>query len=227
MKKFLKVFVNVLAWILLGLALLVTIAVFSSERNNGVAKLFGLMPMSVQSDSMAPTFREGDLVIVKEIDDLYALKEDDVITFYTIIDGQRVLNTHRIISVNKLDSSINFTTKGDNNSIADSVEVGPADIIGKWTGVRLAGIGKVVNFLKTRTGFFICIVIPMAIFFLIELYKFITTLIAFKKRKMTNEEEEEIKRRAVEEYLAGLREKEAQEANFAPAAPAEEQKEQD
>lgn len=208
MKKTIKTVINVLAWILLALALLVTLAVFSSERNNGIAKLLGYMPMSVQSDSMAPTFQQGDMVIVKEIDDLYALKEDDVITFYTLINGVRELNTHRIIAVNKTDSSITFTTKGDNNSLKDSVDVGASDIIGKWTGVRLRGLGKVVDFVKTKTGFFICIVIPMAIFFLIELYKFILALIAFRKPKMTQDEEEEIKRRAVEEYLAGLKEKE-------------------
>jgi signal peptidase len=212
MKKVLKVIVNTLAWILLALALLVTVAVFSSERNNGIAKLFGYMPMSVQSDSMAPTFREGDMVIVKEIDDLYDLKEDDVITFYTLIEGKRVLNTHRIVAVNKTDTSVSFTTKGDNNSINDKVDVAVGDIVGKWTGVKLKGIGKVANFLKTSKGFFICIVIPMAIFFLIELYKFIVTLIAFKKPKMSQDEEEEIKRRAVEEYLAGLKEKEGQGA---------------
>ena len=212
MTKFLKVFINILAWALLVVALVVTLAVFSSEGNNGIAKLFGLMPMSVQSDSMAPTFRQGDLVIVKEIDDLYALKEDDVITFYTIIDGQRVLNTHRIVSVNKTDNDITFTTKGDANSINDSLDVGRGDIVGQWTGTRLKSLGKAVDFLKTKTGFFICIVIPMAIFFLIELYKFIVALIAFRKPKMTESQEEEIKRRAVEEYLAGLKEKEGQAA---------------
>ncbi len=212
MKKTIGMILNIFAWILLALALLVTLAVFSSEKNSGIAKLFGLMPMSVQSDSMAPTFREGDLVIVKEIDDLYALKQEDVITFYTVIDGNRVLNTHRIVAVNKTDSGVSFTTKGDNNSINDSVDVVGSDIIGQWTGTRLKGLGKVVDFLKTRTGFFICIVIPMAIFFLIELYKFIVALIAFRKPKMTQDEEEEIKRRAVEEYLAGLKEKEAQGA---------------
>ena len=219
MKKFFKVFINALAWILLALALLVTVVVFSSERNNGVANLFGYMPMSVQSDSMAPTFREGDMVIVKEIEDLYALKEDDVITFYTIIEGHRVLNTHRIVAVNKTETSLSFTTKGDNNSINDSLDVARGDIVGKWTGVRLAGLGKAADFLKTRTGFFICIVIPMAIFFLIELYKFIVTLIAFRKPKMTTDEEEEIKRRAVEEYLAGLKEKDAQGAADATTKP--------
>ena len=57
MKKTIGMILNIFAWILLALALLVTLAVFSSEKNSGIAKLFGLMPMSVQSDSMAPTYR--------------------------------------------------------------------------------------------------------------------------------------------------------------------------
>lgn len=210
MKKIFKVLANVLAWIILVLALLVTVAVFSSSKHNGITNLFGYMPMSVQSDSMAPTFREGDMVIVKEIDDPFALQENDVVTFYTMINGVRVLNTHRIVSVNKTDSGVTFTTKGDNNSINDSTDVAVGDLVGKWTGTKLKGIGKAADFLKTKTGFFICIVIPMAIFFLIELYKFIVTLIEIKKPKMTQNEEEEIKRRAVEEYLAGVKAKEMQ-----------------
>ena len=210
MKKIFKVLANVLAWIILVLALFVTVAVFSSSKHNGITNLFGYMPMSVQSDSMAPTFREGDMVIVKEIDDPFALQENDVVTFYTMINGVRVLNTHRIVSVNKTDSGVTFTTRGDNNSINDSTDVAVGDLVGKWTGTKLKGIGKAADFLKTKTGFFICIVIPMAIFFLIELYKFIVTLIEIKKPKMTQNEEEEIKRRAVEEYLASVKAKETQ-----------------
>ena len=40
MKKVLKSIVNILAWVVLILALLVTILVFSSARNNGVANLY-------------------------------------------------------------------------------------------------------------------------------------------------------------------------------------------
>ncbi|HCJ40556.1 MAG TPA: signal peptidase I, partial [Ruminococcus sp.] len=54
----------------------------------------------------------------------------------------------------------------------------------------------------TKTGFFVCIVIPMAVFFLVELYKFIVTLIELKKPALSEEDEEEIKKRAIEEYLA-------------------------
>ncbi len=86
-------------------ALLVTILVFSSGRNNGVANLFGYIPLTVESDSMMPTFGQGDLIICKEIDDMMQLKEDDVITFWTIIDGKKVKNTHRIVKVNEFENT--------------------------------------------------------------------------------------------------------------------------
>ena len=203
MKKVLKVVLDVLAWILLIVAFLVTILVFASARNGGIPNLFGIMPMSVQSDSMSPTFNKGDMIIVKEIDDLYTLKKDDVITFYTIVDGSRIINTHRIVEINENEGSRSFITRGDANSVDDNLPVGAADIIGKWSGTRLKGIGSFFDFLQTKTGFFVCVIIPIALFFIFELYKFIVTLIAAKKEAAGPElDEEEIKRKAVEEYLA-------------------------
>ena len=202
MKTVLKVIVNVLVWIVLILALLMTIMVFSSGRNNGIANLMGFIPMTVESDSMKPTFQKNDLIICKEVDDVYKLKEGDVITFWTLIDGQKVKNTHRIVEITELDGDRSFITRGDNNEIDDLVPVMKGDIIGQWDGFKIDGFGKVMSFLRTKTGFFICIVIPMAVFFLVELYKFIVTLIELKKPQLSEEDEEEIKKRAIEEYLA-------------------------
>jgi signal peptidase len=213
MKKAIKITVNVLAWIFLALALLITLVVFSSEKNNGVSNIMGYMPMTVESDSMKPTFKKGDLIIVKEIDDVSDLKEDDIITFWTIIDGQRAKNTHRIVKVEKNGESISFITRGDNNNgIDDDLPVSSGDIIGKWTEHKIVGAGKVMDFLKTKKGFFICIIIPMAVFFLFELYKFIVTLIEVRKGDEEEIDEEEIKRRAIEEYLAEQKKKEAESA---------------
>ena len=210
MKKVLKIIVNVLAWVLLIFALLVTLVVFSTGRNNGVANLFGFIPLTVESDSMKPTFKTDDLIICREVDDVYDLKEDDVITFWTYIDGQRVKNTHRIVEIEDRDGVLSFTTRGDNNPIDDATSVKPADVIGKWTGTKFPGFGKVMRFLGTQKGFFICILIPMALFFLFELYKFIATLIEIKRPAITEDDEEEIKRRAVEEYIASQKAKEAE-----------------
>lgn len=203
MKKVLRIGANVIAWIVLIFALLITIIVFSSGRNNGVANLFGFIPMTVESDSMKPTFNKNDLIICKEIDDLNSLKEGDVITFWTVIDGKRVKNTHRIVSVNEGDGARSFITRGDNNPVDDTSPAYASDIIAKWNNVKIAGVGKFMNFLRTKKGFFICILIPMAIFFLFELYKFIVTLIEVKRPEPAEQlDEEEIKRRAIEEYLA-------------------------
>ena len=205
MKKAIKITLSVLAWILLIFALLITILVFTSDKNNGVPSLFGRMPLTVESGSMEPTFKEGDLIIAKEIDDINELKVDDVISFWTneIVEGSNVINTHRIIEVIDENGTKSFKTKGDNNDQEDKYIVYPSKIIGKWTGTRLGGVGKVMKFLKTKTGFLVCILIPMAIFFLFELFKLIMVIIQMRQpAKLTESDEEEIKKRAIEEYLA-------------------------
>ncbi len=212
MKNVLKIIVNVLAWVVLILALLITIIVFSSERNNGVANLFGYIPLTVESESMSPTFCKDDLIFCREVDDINTLKEGDVITFWTIIDGRRVKNTHRIVGINQAENSRSFVTRGDANPLDDDMPAYAGDIIGKWTEVKLTGVGKAMSFLRTKTGFFVCIIIPMAIFFLFELYKFIVTLVEVRKPEAEVIDEEEIKRRAVEEYLAAQKAKENEAA---------------
>lgn len=202
MKKVFKIIFSTLSWIILIFALIVTLLVFTADRNNGVPSLLGFMPFTVESDSMKPTFEKNDLIICREVNDINELQKDDVITFWTIIDGKKVKNTHRIVEINESSgSSKNFITRGDNNGSNDDISVFPVDIIGKWTNVKISGFGKVMSFLRTKTGFFICILIPMALFFLFELYKMIVTIIEIKRPALTFADEEKIKRRAVEEYL--------------------------
>ena len=142
-----------------------------------------------------------------------------VITFNAIVENIRIKNTHRIVEIVEEGKSKSFITRGDNNPVNDESKVSASDIIGKWTGTKLAGFGNVLSFLRSKTGFFICIVIPMAIFFLFELYKFIVVLIEAKKPKISEEDEEAIKRKAIEEYLA--KEKAEKEAAAAESNTAE------
>ena len=195
MKKALKIVFNVIAWVVLIFALLITILVFSSDKNNGTASLLGYIPLTVESDSMKPTLKKGD-----------------VITFWTLIKGQKVKNTHRIAEVLNDNGSVGFITRGDANNVDDTYTVYAGDIIGQWNGAKIGGFGKVMDFLRTKTGFFICILLPIALFFLFELYKLIATIIEIKRPAITESDEEEIKRRAVEEYLAQQKKKEEENA---------------
>ena len=198
MKKALKIVFNVIAWVVLIFALLITILVFSSDKNNGTASLLGYIPLTVESDSMKPTFKKGDLIISKEIDDINSLKKGDVITFWTLIEGKKVKNTHRIAEVLNDNGSVGFITRGDANNVDDTYTVYAGDIIGQWKGAKIGGFGKVI--------------LPIALFFLFELYKLIATIIEIKRPAITESDEEEIKRRAVEEYLAQQKKKEEENA---------------
>ena len=83
-----------------------------------------------------------------------------------------------------------------------------------------------MKFLKTKTGFLVCILIPMAIFFLFELFKLIMVIIQMRQpAKLTESDEEEIKKRAIEEYLAEQNKLKAEQENSeeAPEKTEEEQ----
>lgn len=206
-KKVIKVCLNVIAWIIVIVAALMTVLVFSSQSADGISNLFGKMPMTIQSDSMNPTFHKGDLIIDQKVKDFSSLKEGDVISFWTIIDNKKAVNTHRITAIKNESNVITYITKGDNNTTEDSLEVYPADVIGVYTGFHLPGAGSVLDFLKTSTGFLVCIVIPLIIFFLYEVYRFISTIVAMKKPKISEEQEAEMKQKIIDEYLASQSDK--------------------
>ena len=213
MKKVVGIVINVILWLFVVFAALTTVVVFTGTSNNGVGNLFGYMPFSIQTQSMEPTIKAGDVVIGKEVD-FNTLKEGDIITYWTTVDEQKILNTHRITKVisNGKGSVPSFKTKGDNNQIEDEYTVAAADIVAKYNS-KISGFGKAVDFLETQKGFFICIVLPLILFFLYQLYNFIKVIVTVKQDNagLSKEDEEELKKRAVEEYLA--KQKEEQEAS--------------
>lgn len=213
MKKVVGIVINVILWLFVVFAALTTVVVFTGTSNNGVGNLFGYMPFSIQTQSMEPTIKAGDVVIGKEVD-FNTLKEGDIITYWTTVDEQKILNTHRITKVisNGKGSVPSFKTKGDNNQIEDEYTVAAADIVAKYNS-KISGLGKAVDLLETQKGFFICIVLPLILFFLYKLYHFIKVLVTVKQEKagLSKEDEEELKKKAVEEYL--VKQKEEQEAS--------------
>ena len=68
MKKGLKIVGNILLWLFVVIAVFMTIIAFSSTKNqNGVAVIFGRMPITILSESMDPTLKKGDLIISHEL----------------------------------------------------------------------------------------------------------------------------------------------------------------
>ena len=119
LKRIGTIVISVLLWAVILVAALYAFTTMASRDNQHVANLFGYTPLTVQSDSMAPTFRSGDLIFIRTCDPS-TLKEGDIICFHTIIDNEYALNTHRIQSIETVGDARSYTTIGDNNNgIAD------------------------------------------------------------------------------------------------------------
>ena len=174
------VVLSVILWAIILVAALYAFTTMATRDNQNVANIFGYTPLTVQSDSMVPTFASGDLIFIKKCDPA-TLKEGDIICFHTIIDNEYALNTHRIKSIESVGDARSYTTIGDNNNgITDQHVISDGDIVGKYAG-HLTGFGKVMDFLSSSTGFLIVIILPMMLFFIYQIYHLITISIRLKR----------------------------------------------
>ena len=208
--------VNVILVIALIVAAVCTYISFVSASGNGVPSILGLEFFSIQTDSMSPTLEPGDLAICKVVKDVTELRVKDVITYWTVINGERVLNTHRIEAIYDGGSYLIFGTKGDNNTSADPLTVHQSEIVGIWTENRIHGAGKVLDYLQTSTGFLIVIVIPVFLFFLFHLVQFFRVL--FEYQNVKNRIKYEQERGRTEDLIAAQRKQQAQAKELERAA---------
>ncbi len=178
-KRAITVVVSIVLWVIIIIAALFAVTTMSTRDINHVSNIAGFTPLTVQTDSMAPTFNAGDLIIIKQVDP-NTLQEGDIITFHTIIQNEFALNTHRIESIKEVSGSRTYITKGDNNDIADTHMIASGDIVGKYV-TKLKGVGKLMDFLSSSTGFLLIIVLPMAAFFAYQVYHLIMVSISLKK----------------------------------------------
>ena len=167
-KKAASIVISVVMWIIILVAALFAFTTLATKDDGSVSSLAGFTPLTVQSESMAPTFDQDDLIIIKQCDPS-TLEVGDIVTFHAIIDNQYALNTHRIISINEVNGLNSYTTKGDNNELADQHVIADGDIVGKYVG-KIPYMGKVIGFLSSTWCFLVVIVLPMLLFFIYQVY---------------------------------------------------------
>ncbi len=207
-KKGITIVISIILWAVILLAALFAFTTLATRDQNSVASLAGFTPMIVETDSMAPTFCAGDLIFIKKCEPA-SLKEGDIITFHTIIQNEYALNTHRIDSISEENGMRSYTTKGDNNEIADMHVIADGDIVGKYIG-KVQGLGKVMDFLSGSVGFLLVIVLPLLLFFIYQIYNLVIVSINLKKAVAVEEAKEKaMAEMAIEEVEATKAEAEA------------------
>lgn len=178
LKSILGGIVDFLMLIVIVFAIGVTLISLNSGDNN-VSKIGKYIPLNVKTNSMEPTIDEGDFIVVEECN-VNELQVGDVISFLATEQDTVIVKTHRIVSIDNSTKDKSFITRGDNNEVNDNIPVFPSDVVGKWEGVRLAKVGTVLDFVSSQYGFLICIVLPLLILFVYQIYRFIVVIIEEK-----------------------------------------------
>lgn len=220
MKKVVKRIINIIIDIIVVLILAVSILIVTlslTSKSSGVPNVFGVAPLSVLSSSMEDTINTGDMILCEVTNDpSYEYEKGDIVTFPITVNGESVLNTHRIVEVVKDENITYYRTQGDNkktNPEPDKDLQTSSTIVAKYTGTKVGGVGNFLSFIRTQLGFFLCVLLPMIIFFVYEAVRVILNLLAYNKEKTLEEAKlavdsaeltEEQKKRAIEEYLASV-----------------------
>ena len=137
-----------------------TLIVKSYTNKEQVPSIGGIFPMIILTDSMAPEFESGDLIVCHT-----ASAEDvqvgDIICFYDPDGNGTSTVTHRVTAVTTdSDGNLAWETKGDANNTEDASVVPAKNLIGVYR-TRIAGLGRIAMFMQTTQGLIICVICPI------------------------------------------------------------------
>ncbi|MBO7390668.1 MAG: S26 family signal peptidase [Clostridia bacterium] len=159
-------------------------------------------------------FAAGALVIAKN-PDYDNLKVGDIVIFQDRIGDEMGLNTHRIIEVVEIEPGlVKYRTQGDNpEAPVDSTLKLPGDIKAVYV-THINGLGNALFWIRDGYHFIYVIIIPLGLLLIYNIYLVAMIVVEGKMKKakaaaaedakaaaLASIDEEEIKRKAIEEYL--------------------------
>lgn len=249
-KKVLNIIIDILIAVVLVVSIFVAISALTTKAN-GMPSVFGFTFQSIQSDSMkggsdkfeGGDFEKGDLIISKTTgyDSEAEYDVGDIVTYSGRLEGAEdagdQLICHRIVGTSQVDNnSVVYQLQGDNPEAQKIDEIPASSIVAKYytkdyQGKVLKGWGNFYDFITSQTGFFLCILLPMIIFFLYAMIRVVISAMNYRKdkEKDAKEEAEKEKQEAVDAAVkAALAAKGGEDANPAdtPADMTPEQMEQ-
>ncbi len=201
------------------------------------------MDGNITDEFDVPSFKpKADLLIIKSItkEEMKDLKVGDVITYTGNVGGGMQLISHRITKIEEQDiagtTTLVFYTLGDKQRTDDettNILLSQKVYTGNVQGVvtkKISGLGSVLFWFQESTHFLLAVVIPLAVLLAYNIYLFIRLIVVYRIKKAREEgqlaveaikaqsalDEEEIKKKAIEEYLAS--QKAAQDVKDEPKA---------
>lgn len=161
---------------------------------------------TILSPSMEPNIKVYDVIFDVNVDSPEDIKEGDVITFIstaTLTKGMTI--THRVVQVIQDENGYSYMTKGDNNLANDGAAVPFDNVLGKVL-FKIPQLGRVQEFLGTKGGWLIVVVIPALIVIISDILK-IFRLQSSKNQVESYEQKEKKKKQEEQKRKDKIKEK--------------------
>ena len=184
MKSGLRLFFDILEVVIVIYVVFITSCILFKNRY-GFTQFgdYTFIPVVNDNEKYIKDVNKGDLLIAKKVDKV-SLSES--IYFYTSENRNYIVREGKVtrvpmgdgdtlydITVEMLDKSVDTTVSG-------------SKIVGKKSTL-LPLLGSVLTFLESRTGFLLCVLLPIVIVFLYQIYEFIS--VVRYERRLGKEEE--------------------------------------
>lgn len=163
--------------LLIGAALLVYVLDIKIKEARGISSTPKYNAYVVLTGSMLPEIKINDVVVTKRTEP-EELKVEDIITFVSTDSRfSGIIITHRIknIYVDAATGEYSFETKGDNNNVADMALAKEEKVLGKVI-FKIPKLGYVQQFLASKGGWLIAILIPCLAILSYDIMKLIKTI---------------------------------------------------
>ena len=147
--------------LLIGAALLVYVVDIKIKEAKGLDPRPKYNAYVVLTGSMLPEIKINDVVVTKRVDNS-ELKIGDIITFISSDNRFKgLIITHRIRNVftDPTTGEYSFETKGDNNNSPDLAHAKGDNILGEVI-LKIPKLGYIQQFLATKGGWIIAILVP-------------------------------------------------------------------
>ncbi|WP_050632166.1 signal peptidase I [Bacillus andreraoultii] len=155
MKVVMRVGTSIIIIFLITVFLLLNLQLFFKEQ---FPSIFGLTPLNVLSGSMEPTFKVGDVLLIRKVP-IHSIQHNDIITYKK--DGKSLV-THRVVSIDNQGNERIFRTKGDANTGTDRQIVHSEQVIGKVI-IIIPSLGLVSAYFTSFPGLISVVVLLFSI----------------------------------------------------------------
>ena len=179
-KKIFKVTSKILAIVLcifISIIIVLNISLWIHQKifKESTSKILGTYPLIVESNSMSPLFKKGDLIFSKPINPA-EVKVGDIISFENIYSSKHQIVTHRINKIINENGVKKYVTKGDANSFNDFYMLDGKCILGKYQST-IPAFGSFIKLIRQPLTLILLILI-IVLFYLTVYFVF-----KFKKQR--------------------------------------------